>query len=134
MSKKKKRAFIDDLIKAFPEITDDVLDEDWRGLISLQIACFTRYTQNAIDSNNIPLSLKCFQFVEDHLNKVDLAIENSLIISWTCKLNFTNNDKLYVQFPSTLKEIRAEVENHYNSVSSNEKLNAFLKDIRKNEN
>jgi hypothetical protein len=124
------KTFLNELVNAFPEIREDVYDKDWMGLISLQVGCFKRYTQKAIDTNNIPVALKCFQFVEEIINKVEFDIENALVISWISHLSFTKNENLYSQFPPDLKEIFIKLQQHYNSVSKDEKLNTFLSSIR----
>jgi hypothetical protein len=129
LPKEDETAFINELVNTFPEIKKDVLDEDWVGLIHLQVGCFTRYTQRAIDINNISVAMKCFKFVEDIINKVEFNIENALVLSWISHLNFNKNETLYAQFPSELKQIRIKLEEHYANASENKKLNKFLKDI-----
>jgi len=124
--------FIDELISTFPKIREEVLDEDWIGLIHLQVGCFTRYTQKAIDDNNISAALNCFQFVEERLNKVQFEIENALVISWMTKLDFTKNERLYNLISPDFKYLRKTFEDHYNNPSKKEKLNSFLKDLNGN--
>ena len=109
------------------------MDDDLTGLITLQVGCLTRYTQKAIDANNIPTALKCFQFVERMINEVEFNIENSLVIGWIGRLKFEKNERLYTQFPANLKTLRIKLDEHYNSTSSNERLNKFLVDISKGE-
>jgi len=129
VEKKDEKAFIEELVNTFPEIKEEVLDEDWAGLIHLQVGDFMRFTQKAIDSNDASTALKCFQFVDENINKVGSKVENALVISWVFHLNFNRNENLHSQFPSALKEIRVKLEEHYDKASDNEKLNSFLKDL-----
>ena len=126
MIKKNNTSFISDLINTFPEIKEEVLDEDWLNLISLQIGCFRRFTQKAIDNNNISLVIKCFRFADDNIDIAEFNIENSLAISWLGKLNFDNNKNAYQLLSPKLKELYVKLQKHYNEPSGNEKLNKFL--------
>lgn len=105
MAKKDETIFIEVLICTFPEIKDEVLDEDWVDITSLQIACFTRFTQKAIDANDNDIVLRCFQFVDSNIDNVIFKVENSLTISWLGKLNFDKNKKAYGFLPPQLKEL-----------------------------
>jgi len=100
--------FINELVDAFSEMRERVLHEDSVGLIHVQVGCFTRFTQDAIDSNNIPVALKCFQFVEDVIDRVSDRVKEALEISWVFHLSFIRNEDLYKQFPSSLREIRTK--------------------------
>jgi len=119
--------FIHDLILNFPEIKDKVLDEDYLGLFSQQIGCFREFTQKAIDNNDINLALKCFKFVAEYLPKVIFEVENSLVISWMTKLDFSKNKSLEKLLPPDFIKIRKQFEDHYTNQSANEKINAFLR-------
>jgi len=132
MPEKTEEYFINDLVSAFPDLKEEILDEDWMGLTSLQIGCFLKFTQRAIDENDVSLALKCFQFVDYDINKVKFEIENSLVISWINKLDFTKNENLYELFPDDFKDIRKKFEDQYDSPSKNEKLNSFLKGLNEN--
>jgi hypothetical protein len=117
MNKKDEITFIEDLITTFPEIKKEVLDEDWIGLISLQIGCFRRFTQKAIDDNNNLLALQCFKFIDDNINEVEFSIENSLTISWLGKLNFDKSKDLYNRLPKKLKTLYINLHDQYNKRS-----------------
>jgi len=106
MTKKTKAEFIEALVTKFPEIKDEVLDEDYDNLVSLQVGCFRRYTQKAIDANDRPTTLKCFQFADNCIDTVEFEVENSLAISWASKLKFDNHDDLHALLPGKLKLIR----------------------------
>jgi hypothetical protein len=129
MNKEKDdKSFVNDLIKEFPEIRQDVLDEDYIGLISLQIGVFRKFTQDAINKNNLDLVTKCFQFIEKNFDVVNSDIRNSLYISYLGKLEIANN-KIKKMLPAKLKSAKEEIDIYYKSTSENDKLNKFLKDL-----
>jgi hypothetical protein len=132
MKKKDSRTFINELITAFPEIKDEVLDEDWIGLIHLQISCLTRYTQKAIEANDVSKALKCFEFVNSIIDQVSFKIENALVVSWVFHLTFQNNTELYKLFPIKLKELKIKFEQwekDYVTNSNNQQLKDFLNNL-----
>jgi len=102
------------------------LDEDWVGLITLQVGCFRRFTQQAIDADNGALALKCFQFVDDNMDEVEFSIENSLVISWLGKLIFDKNPVLFSRLPVKLEKLYTDLKNEY-SKPPNKKAADFLK-------
>jgi hypothetical protein len=116
MTKKTKAEFIEALVTKFPEIKDEVLDEDYDNLVSLQVGCFRRYTQKAIDANDRPTTLKCFHFADNCIDMVEFEVENSLAISWAAKLKFDSHDDLYSLFPAKLKQIRTELLEAYDAI------------------
>jgi hypothetical protein len=126
---KNEQAFIKELISAFPEIKNEILDEDYAGLISLQIGCFKRFTQKAIDNNDLDVVKKSFQFVEANIGTVEHKIENALYISYLGKLNIVKNSKVEKLLPDSLKRALFELNAYNTSGSKNEKLNKFLNDL-----
>ncbi len=106
------------------------MDEDWAGITSLQIGCFRRFTQTAIDTNNGTLALKCFQFVDDNIDEVEFSVENSLSISWLGKLNFDKNPILFNSLPAKLEKLYIHLQNEY-SKPLDKKVSDFLNDIAK---
>ncbi|MGZ3766237.1 MAG: DUF7674 family protein [Mucilaginibacter sp.] len=128
--KKDENAFLNDLIQEFPIIKEEVIDEDYLGLMSLPIGCFRRFTQKAIDTNNLDLVKKCFLFVEENFDIVNAEIKSSLYISYLAKLNFSQKSKAEDLLPLKLKKAIKDVNEYYASTSENEKLNKFLKGIK----
>jgi hypothetical protein len=122
--------FINDLVNTFPEIREEVLDEDYSGLITLQIGCFRRYTQNAIDANDLDTVKKCFRFVESNIGAVENKIENALYISYLSHLNILNNSKIKSLLPPNLKSAFIAINDYNESASKNDKLNSFLKNLK----
>ncbi|MGZ3814024.1 MAG: DUF7674 family protein [Mucilaginibacter sp.] len=128
--KKDENAFLNDLIQEFPTIKEEVMDEDYLGLISLQLGCFRRFTQKAIDTDNLDLIKKCFLFVDENFDIVSAEIKSSLYISYLAKLNFSPKSKVEGLLPLKLKKAIKDVNEYYASTSENEKLNKFLKGIK----
>jgi len=123
------KEFINALIKVFPEIKDDVLDEDNDGLITLQISFFRKFAQNAVDNDDLLTIRKCFQFVDDMIGNVDDRIENALYLSFLNKLSFVGNPGAEKLLSNKLLGARSEINDYENSKSNNVKLNDFLDDL-----
>lgn len=126
---KNNDAFIDELVDAFPEIREEVLDEDYVGLITLQIGCFRRFTQKAIDAKDLDIVRKCFQFVDVNIGVVENKIENALYISYLAHLNIVKNSKVEKLLPNKLKNALIDINTYNNSSTKNNELNNFLKDL-----
>ena len=120
------KTFINDLIRNFPEIKEEILDEGYTGNITLQIGCFKRFTQKAIDSYNFNTIKKCFQFVDLNIDRVEFEIENSLVITYLGDLDFSMNLKAENLLSEKLKHIIYELRKYYLSPIKNEKLRKFL--------
>lgn len=123
------KTFLNELIDNFPEIRDELLDEDFKDLIYLQIGCFKRFTQKAIDKEKLDVVKKCFQFIENRLDSLDQKVENAVYISYLSKLEIKKNSKTEKLLSKKMKSIIFEFEKYEKSSSKNEKLNDFLKNI-----
>ncbi|MFB9844995.1 DUF7674 family protein [Mucilaginibacter ginsenosidivorans] len=121
--------FIDQLVNNFPEIKGQVLDEDDVGLITLQMGTFKRFTQKAINENNIQTVKKCFDFISLHNSMVNSRIQNSIGITYLAKLTIRKNSKIEKLLPPELKNIRDSLHRHYNSVSENKGFNNFINEL-----
>jgi hypothetical protein len=121
--------FMELLVHIFPEIREEVEDEDIEGLVTLQIGCFTRFTQKAIDNKDWTTVKKCFDFVMETMHTVEFRVENSLFISYIGKLKIPENSKAHKMLPEKFKEVRKALEEFYSTPSKNDKLNQFLKDL-----
>jgi len=106
--------FIKDLVDQFPEIMEEVLDEDYIGILTLQIGCFKRFTQKAIDLGDLETIKKCFNFVEENISVVEFKIENALFISYLDKLNFRGSSQIENLLPQTLAKVLSELKIYYN--------------------
>jgi hypothetical protein len=126
---KNQEAFINELISTFPEIKSEVLDEDYLGLVSLQIGCFRRFTQDAIVNNNLPLVKKCFDFIDKSIDAATQDIKNSIAISYLSKLDIKKG-KIETLLSFKLKNILNELNEYYESLAKDEQLNKFLHDLK----
>ncbi|MEE1946447.1 hypothetical protein VRU48_15085 [Pedobacter sp. KR3-3] len=129
ISKKDEKTFINDLVNNFPEIKEEVLDEDIADLLSLQVGCFKRFTQNAIDLNDLITIERCFGFVDENFEQVIFKIENSLVISFLGHLDFSKNPKIEKMLSEKLKKILKALRLH-ESQPKDEKLKGFLKGLK----
>jgi hypothetical protein len=130
MNKINKDQFIDKLISAFPEIKEEVSDEDYMDSIGLQVGCFTRFTQKVIDNNVILLISECFEFVNSYIDIVEFDVENSLSITWLAKLNFDNNKEAYSLLPLKLRTLYDWLQQQYSAPLS-DKVKNFLSGLDK---
>jgi hypothetical protein len=95
--KLQENQFLELLTSNFPLIKDDVYDEDWKGLIHLQIACFARYTNNRLEANDLAEVHRCFEFFEEIIDKVNAAINNALFVSYLEHINMEEESDTHVK-------------------------------------
>ncbi|SFS87253.1 DUF7674 family protein [Mucilaginibacter polytrichastri] len=121
--------FISQLIGEFPEIKDDILDEDNLGLISLQIISFKVFTQKAIDAEDLKLVKRCFLFVDRVFDAVSPSTNNSLVISYLVKLVFKENCQAINLLSFKLSKVIVEYNQAFYVGSENNKLNRFIRNF-----
>ncbi|WCT10771.1 DUF7674 family protein [Mucilaginibacter jinjuensis] len=121
-------SFVFQLITEFPELKEDILDEE---LTSLQIMSFRAFTQKAIDVNDLELVKRCLTFVDGVLDAVDPEINNSLYLSYLGKLNFKNNSHALNLLPVKLSKAISELNKAYAESSKNDQANNFIKNLDK---
>lgn len=97
--------FIQDLIKLFPEIEEDILDEDNMDSITLQMIEFKVFTQKAIDNNDLSTVKKCFDFINEQFNGVEYRVKNALAITYLWHLKITPNSSVERLLSTQLKDI-----------------------------
>ncbi|MHA4895223.1 DUF7674 family protein [Pedobacter sp. PWIIR3] len=120
------KEFINYMVSTFPEIEDDVLDEDNDGLITLQLGYFMRYVQNALDKNDEKIIKKCFDFVEECAGHVEFKVENALYLSVLNKLDFKQNHRAMSFLSEKLVLAKSELAAYELSGQTNKKVNEFL--------
>lgn len=108
--------FLNELIDAFPEIKDEVLDDDYEDLIALQVGCLTRFTQAAIKIEDWKTVTRCIKFVNENFDSVEFSVENSLAISYLGQLEFPRGNMAEKLLPKKLYEIREALLEYYNSI------------------
>lgn len=83
--------FVEQLLTEFPEIRDEVTDE--AGLLHLEMSCFARRTQKAIDEENRADLKRCFDFASRVLENADPDVENAVIVSYLENLDFRDGER-----------------------------------------
>lgn len=68
-------------------------DEDYQGLIHLQIACLTRYTNTCVAAGRIDEAGRILDFFHQTVEKVDTTTENALYVSFLEHLELDANNK-----------------------------------------
>lgn len=128
------KQFIEQLCREFPDMANDILDEDILDIFSLQIGVFRSYTQIAIDEGDFPKVESYLKFIDPYLknicqksSSIDKAskIENSIVLSYITKLDFKNYSK-----SKCINEIQKEFQEYNDSISQNDKLINFLRDVQ----
>lgn len=78
----------------FPELTDELNDECWRGLLHLETACLARLVQSAIDGGDRRRVVRCFEFVRRWWLAADDDVQKALAVSFIENLDF-NDGKVH---------------------------------------
>jgi hypothetical protein len=71
------KEFTPALIKAFTEVREEVEDEVFSGLLHLEMACFARYTQAAIDAGDYERLSECYEFADRFFRAADDELKNA---------------------------------------------------------
>jgi hypothetical protein len=82
------REFTPALIEAFPELREEVEDEVYSGLLHLEMACFARYTQAAIDAGDHKRLGECYEFADRFFRVADDELKNAFYVSYLENLSF----------------------------------------------
>ena len=82
------KEFTPALIEAFPEVREEVEDEVFSGLLHLEMACFARYTQAAIDAGDYERIRVCFEFADRFFRAADDELKNAFYVSYLEHLYF----------------------------------------------
>jgi hypothetical protein len=86
-------ALISGLNERFPELKDELADECWAGLLHLEVSCFARLTQMAIDDGDRDLLKRCFDFARTTFHNADDEVKNAMYVSYLEHLNFSDSKK-----------------------------------------
>ena len=121
-----KKDFLNKLIQCFPDIKEEILDDDYNGLFSLQVGVFRDITQKAIDTHDLENVEKYTQFILDNFDDFDDDVNNSIVLSYIQKLNFKD-----YKTPSFFMNFQKELKEYEQSSYTDEKLIDFLKSIKK---
>lgn len=74
--------FLRSLVEQFPELAHEVLDEEYVGLIHLQMGCVARYANALIQQSKFDTLERLFNFFHNTVEKVDSSTENALYVSF----------------------------------------------------
>jgi hypothetical protein len=85
--------FIQHLIELFPVLEYELKDEDYQGLIHLQVACLTRYANHCLSTGRLDELKRIFDFFQETVEKVDSATENALYVSFLEHLEMDMDNK-----------------------------------------
>ena len=121
-----KKDFLDKLIQCFPDMKEEILDDDYNELFSLQVGVFRDITQKAIDTHDLENVEKYTQFILDNFDNFDDDVNNSIVLSYIQKLNFKD-----YKTPSFFMNFQKELKEYEQSSYTDEKLIDFLKSIKK---
>ena len=121
-----KKDFLNKLIQCFPDMKEEILDDDYNGLFSLQVGVFRDITQKAIDTHDLENIEKYTQFILDNFDDFDDDVNNSIVLSYIQKLNFKD-----YKTPSFFMNFQKELKEYEQSSYTDEKLIGFLKSIKK---
>ena len=81
-SRLSQEEFLHCLIERFPSLKAELADEDYKGLIHLQVSVLARYTNKCLSSGQLDELQKVFDFFHQTIEKVDSATENALYVSF----------------------------------------------------
>ncbi len=81
------------LLKQFPEIAEDLTDDDLAGLGYMQVACFMRYTQRQIDEGRKPELQRCFDTARRFMLEGDDELQNAMGVAYLEHLNLKDGKR-----------------------------------------
>jgi predicted nucleic acid-binding OB-fold protein len=111
--------YLQQLAEQFPEIEEELLDEDYEGLITLQTGVFKRFIQKAILDNDEPILKRSFKYLNDNFELFDDKVQNSIVVSLLehLELNSTANNLLPVKIRSIINQLSKKLMNFFNKNS-----------------
>jgi len=81
------------LLREFPSLTEELADETWAGLLHLEVACFSHYTQQQIEVGNRSELARCYWVATTFLTDGDAAVRNAIYVSYLEHLNFEDGKR-----------------------------------------
>ena len=113
------KEFTPALIEAFPELREEVEDEVFAGLLHLEMACFARYTQAAIDAGDDGRLGVCYEFADRFFLAADDELKNAFYVSYLENLHFgrPGDEKAKSLMPPALLEGRHEIMRYLEELS-----------------
>ena len=81
------------LAEQFPEIEEELFDEDYAGLIHLQIGLLANHTNENIEKARFDEIQRIFDFFSVVIEKLDSTTENAFYVSFLEHLNMDGNSE-----------------------------------------
>jgi hemerythrin-like domain-containing protein len=81
------------LAEHFPEIKEELFDEDYADLIHLQIGLLANYANQKIEQARFDEVQRIFDFFSAVIDKVDTSIENAFYVSFLEHVNMDGENK-----------------------------------------
>ena len=82
-----RQGMVDLIVAVFPQLEGEIRDECHRGLDTLEIACFARYTQDRIDGGDRKEVERCLQLAHRIYMDGDRGVRNAVAVSYLEGLN-----------------------------------------------
>lgn len=117
--------FINELIQLFPSLKEELLDEDYRASITLQMGCFKRFMQEVIAKNDEDKFDAMVDFLTKNLPLVDKRVQNAIYLNFLGKLDFSENLDLRKRLGQHLGKAYTAIEN-YNNSPARDKIKNFV--------
>jgi len=116
--------FIEGVRQLFPESfheMEDIEDE----LLHIDMADFSRTTNNAIRMNNTSLAKEHFQFIGQLFQKANPDLENAIIVSYLENIFIGESEAIYLAarklLPPNLAKALTELEGHFDKLYESSK-------------
>ena len=120
MAKMTAGQFVLSLLREFPALREELDDESVKGLLHMEMGCFFRLTQQAIDDEDEATVKKCFQFADSVFHDADSDLTNALYVSYLEHLNFKDGRKrrqwAYSKLPAKLQAGFREINEYMDDV------------------
>jgi hypothetical protein len=98
-----REEFLQLLTEQFPAITPELQDEDYQGLIHLQVACLTRYANHCLAIRRLDEFRRVIDFFHQTIEKVDATTENALYVSFLEHLEMDGDNQIAKEAQRLLK-------------------------------
>jgi hypothetical protein len=120
------KEFLNRTISNFPELREEISDEDYADNITLQVDVLLRFTQDGINRNDVSVIKRTFDFVAEIIGMTEHKVSNSLYLSFLRKLDFSKNSQAKKLLASNLKKALRQIKEYDNETRNDQKLMDFL--------
>jgi hypothetical protein len=88
-----RHQFVEEAVKAFPQLEPDIRDSTWAGLVHLEVSAFCRYTQQQIDGEHRAELKCCFELARRALLEGTPDLKNAIAVSYLEHLNLRDQKR-----------------------------------------